>query len=317
MEYIRNTTDFHIAPETVVSLGKFDGIHRGHGYLLEYLEEKKRTGLKTVIFTFDIPPKRQIGIGKEEKVLTTNEEKVRLFDQYGIDYLVECPFTKELMHMEPEDFIEMIVRRLNIKSLVVGKDFHFGKNRRGDHRMLERFADTYGYEVEVVDKIQEEGRDISSTFIREEISAGRVAHANELLGYRYFVQGIVVHGNEIGRTLNVPTANLIPEEDKLLPPFGVYVTKTTVFDKDGQVYGGITNVGCKPTIEGVNPVGVETHLFGFDDQIYGARIKVEFLDMVRPEQKFHSLEELKEQMLKDIQYGKKYYTNITKITEIC
>ncbi len=219
--------------------------------------------------------------------------------------------------MEPEDFIEMIVRRLNIKSLVVGKDFHFGKNRRGDHRMLERFADTYGYEVEVVDKIQEEGRDISSTFVREEISAGRVAHANELLGYRYFVQGIVVHGNEIGRTLNVPTANLIPAEDKLLPPFGVYVTKTTVFDKDGQVYGGITNVGCKPTIEGVNPVGVETHLFGFDDQIYGARIKVEFLDMVRPEQKFHSLEELKEQMLKDIQYGEKYYTNITKITEIC
>lgn len=317
MEYIRNTTDFHIEQETVVSLGKFDGIHRGHGYLLEYLEEKKQSGLKTVIFTFDIPPKRQVCSGKEEKVLTTNEEKMQLFEQYGIDYLVECPFTKELMHMEPEDFIEMIVKRLNIKSLVVGKDFHFGKNRRGDHRMLGYFADTYGYEVEVVDKIQEEGRDISSTFVREEILAGKIEHANELLGYHYFVQGKVLHGNEIGRTLNVPTANLIPAEDKLLPPFGVYVTRTTVFGSDMQVYGGITNVGCKPTIEGENPVGVETHLFGFDDQIYDTRIKVEFLAMVRPERKFHSLEELKEQMHKDIQFGENYYTNITKITKIC
>ncbi len=313
MEYIRHTTDFHIDQKTVVSLGKFDGIHRGHGYLLEYLEEKKRSGLKTVIFTFDIPPKRRTCGLKDEKVLTTNEEKMQLFAQYGIDYLVECPFTKELMQMEPEDFIEMIVKRLQIKSLVVGKDFHFGKDRRGDYRMLQQFADTYGYEVEAVDKIQENGRDISSTFIREEVSAGRIEHANELLGYHYFVEGIVVHGNEIGRTLNVPTANLIPEEDKLLPPFGVYVTRTTVFGRDSQVYGGITNVGCKPTIKGVNPVGVETHLFHFENQIYGSRIKVEFLSMVRPEKKFSSLEELKAQMQKDIQYGGNYYANITKM----
>lgn len=317
MEYMKHTTDFRIEEKTVVSLGKFDGIHRGHGYLLEYLEEKKKSGLKTVIFTFDIPPKRRILNRREEKVLTTNEEKAQIFEQYGIDYLIECPFTEEFMHMEPEDFIDLIVKRLNIKSLVVGKDFHFGKNRRGDYRMLERFADVFGYEVDAVDKIQEKGREISSTFIREEISAGRIEHANELLGYPYFVQGNVVHGNEIGRTLNVPTANLIPAEDKLLPPFGVYVTETTVSGRNGQVYGGITNVGCKPTVSGINPVGVETHLFQFEDQIYGDRIKVEFLAMVRPEQKFQSLEKLKEQMHKDIQYGKRYYANITKITKIC
>lgn len=317
MEYIRNTTDFHIEHETVVSLGKFDGIHRGHGHLLEYLERKKESGLKTVVFTFDIPPQRQICNRKAAKVLTTNEEKAQLFERYGIDYLVECPFTKELMHMEPEAFIEMTVKKLNIKSLVVGKDFHFGKNRSGDYRTLERFADVYGYEVLAVDKIQENGRDVSSTFIREEIASGRIEHANELLGYRYFVQGVVAHGNEIGRTLHVPTANLVPAEDKLLPPFGVYVTETTVYGKDIRVFGGISNVGCKPTIGGVNPVGVETHLFHFEEQIYGKRIKVEFLTRIREERKFRSLEELKKQMHADIRYGEKCYANITKITKIC
>lgn len=317
MEYIKNTTDFHIEHKTVVSLGKFDGIHRGHGHLLKHLEDKKKSGLKTVIFTFDVPPKRQICNWKEEKVLTTNEEKVQMFEQYGMDYLIECPFTKKLMLMEPEDFIEMIVKRLQIKSFVVGKDFHFGKNRKGDYRMLERFADVYGYEVAAVDKIQENGREISSTFIREEIASGRIEHANELLGYDYFVQGVVVHGNEIGRTLNAPTANLLPAEDKLLPPFGVYVTRTTVYGENERIYGGITNVGCKPTIKGTNPAGVETHLFQFRDQIYGSRMKVEFLAMVRQERKFRSLEELKEQMQMDIQYGEKCYANITKITKIC
>lgn len=183
--------------------------------------------------------------------------------------------------------------------------------------MLRQFAHIYGYEVDAVDKIQEKGRDISSTFIREEISAGRIEHANELLGYHYFVQGTVIHGNEIGRTLNVPTANLIPAEDKLLPSFGVYVTRTTLLDGSGRVYGGITNVGCKPTVKGTNPNGVETHLFRFGEQIYGIPIKVEFLAAVRPEKRFRSLAELKEQMHKDIQYGENCYANITKITEIC
>ncbi len=310
MEYIKDTTDFYISEETVISLGKFDGIHRGHERLMEYLADRKKSGLKTVIFTFDIPPKKKMGHQELGKVLTTNEEKMRLFEQHGIDYLIECPFTQEIMHMEPEDFVDWIVKNLHLKSLVVGTDFHFGHNRRGDYLLLQKLSAVYGYELEVVEKVQEDGRDISSTFIREEILAGQIEKANGLLGYSYFVQGIVVHGNEIGRTLNAPTANLLPPEEKLLPPFGVYVTKTSI---DNRTYGGITNVGCKPTIKGENPVGIETYLFDFAEQIYDKEIKVEFLSSVRPEMKFSSLEELKQQMQKDIAYGKKYYANVTKI----
>lgn len=310
MEYIKDIIDFCIEDDTVITLGKFDGIHRGHEYLMKYLAIKRAAGLKTVIFTFDIPPRRQVEGQKDGKVLTVNQEKRHLFEQYGIDYLVECPFTPEFMHMEPEAFVQMIVEQLHVKSLVVGTDFRFGYQRKGDYVLLQKLAKVYGYELQVVDKIQEAGRDISSTDIRKEILVGNIEKANHLLGYDYFVMGIVVHGNQIGRTLNVPTANIIPPKEKLLPPFGVYVTRTIIGDKK---YGGITNVGCKPTIQGKNPVGIETHLFDFDEQIYGMELKVEFLQKVRPEMKFDSLDKLKEQMQKDIAFGKKYYTNITKV----
>ena len=313
MEYIKNTTEFSISEETAVSLGRFDGIHKGHVRLLEYLKEKKRLGQKSVVFTFDIPPRQRVGAWAQSKVLTTNEEKMRLFEQNGMDYVIECPFTPEIMHMEAEDFVDMIVRRLHIKSLVVGSDFHFGHNRRGDYQLLRALAGVYGYDVKVVDKVQENGRDISSTLVREEILAGRIESANKLLGYPYFVQGKVVHGNEMGRLFGVPTANLLPPDEKLLPPYGVYVTRTSISGRGDRVYGGITNVGCKPTIQGSNPVGVETHLFDFDEWIYDREIKVEFLKCVRQEQKFDSLEQLKLQMNKDIEKGIKYYTNITKI----
>lgn len=305
MEYIKNTIDFHIEEDTVISLGKFDGIHRGHEKLLEYLAKKKEQGLKTVIFTFDIPPRKQVENMECSQVLTTNEEKMQLFERHGIDYLIECPFTPELMHMEPEAFIEMLISRLHVKSFVVGTDFCFGHNRRGNYLLLQQCAAWYHYEVEVVDKVKEAGRDISSTFIREEIMEGRIEKANDLLGYCYFVCGKVVHGNQIGHTLNVPTANLVPQKEKLLPPFGVYVTKTTVC---GKCYGGITNVGCKPTIEIHNPIGIENHLFDFGEDIYGEEIRIEFLKKVRPEMKFASLEELKQQMQRDIAYGKKIVT---------
>lgn len=310
MEYIRNTTEFEVEEPTVISLGKFDGLHRGHEHLMEYLEVKKKQGLKTVIFTFDIPPRQKVSGDNRTQVLTTNEEKMHLFEQRGIDYLVECPFTPEIMRMEPEHFVDMIVKKLQVKSMVVGTDFHFGHNRRGDYKLLLELSMRYGYEVEVVEKVQEDGRDISSTFVREEIAAGRMEKANHLLGYHYFVQGTVVHGKEIGRTLAIPTLNLLPPEEKLLPPYGVYVTQTTI---ENCTYGGITNVGCKPTIAGINPVGVETHLFDFSKEIYGKQIKVEFLVPVRSEKKFASVKELKAQMERDIAFGRECYANITKM----
>ena len=306
MKYIRNTVDFQIEEDTVISLGKFDGIHRGHELLMERLAEKKREGLKAAIFTFDIPPRRNVQ-HVEAKVLTTNEEKMHIFEEMGIDYLIECPFTEEVMHMEPEDFIWMVVERLHVKCIVAGEDFRFGHNRRGDYRMLQEYAGKLGYEALILKKMKEDARDISSTFVREELAAGNIEKANHLLGYREVVKGMVKHGNQIGRTIGIPTINLIPPEEKLLPPFGVYVSEVVIGE---ERYQGVTNVGCKPTIEGNNPVGVETYLLDFHENVYDRIVTVEFISKIRAEHKFENIEALKEQMENDIAYAEAYFRNL-------
>lgn len=306
MKYIRHSMTFEIEGPTVLSLGKFDGLHRGHELLMEYMAEKKREekDLKAVIFTFDIPPLERVK-DIQAQVITTAAEKEMLFKQAGIDYVIECPFTRQVMCMEPEAFIHKIVTSCHVKHIVAGTDFHFGHNRRGDYRMLKAFAPKYGYDVKVVDKIQEDGRDISSTFVREEIMAGNIKKANSLLGYAFFVEGCVILGRQMGkRILDVPTINLLPAEDKLLPPFGVYITETEWRQRRCP---GITNVGRKPTVEGENPIGVETHLFDVSEDLYGENVRIRFLEFVRPEQRFPSLTELKEQMQRDIAYGKRYF----------
>lgn len=304
MIYSKNTTNFEIKENTVLSLGKFDGIHRGHELLMETLFEKKREGLKTVIFTFDVPPRKNIQHA-ETKVLTTNEEKMHHLEKMGIEYLIECPFTKEIMCMEAEEFIQWIVEKLHVKCFVVGDDFRFGHQRRGNYQMLQSLAEKFNYEVIVHKKIQEDGRDISSTFVREEIEKGNIEKANHLLGYSYFIEGEVLHGRQIGRTIGIPTINLIPPEEKLLPEFGVYISLVTVGDK---TYHGVTNVGCKPTISGTNPIGVETHMLDFSEDIYKKNVKVEFLKHLRKEQKFSSVEELKHQMSEDIALARYYFS---------
>ena len=304
MKYIKNTTEFFIEEPTVISLGKFDGIHRGHELLLEQLLKKKREGYATVIFTFDIPPKKALE-DQNAKVLTTNEEKMHMFESFGIDYLIECPFTPKVMSMEPEVFIEMLVKNLSVKCIVAGEDFCFGCNRRGDYRMLQEYAKKLSYEAIILPKMKEDERDISSTFVREEIMAGRIERANNLLGYPYFVSGEVKHGNQIGRTIGFPTINLIPPENKLLPAFGVYITKVMI---DGIVYQGVTNVGRKPTIEGENTVGIETHILEFGQDVYDKVVIVTFIKKIRDEQKFPSLEGLLAQLRLDVNEAKYYFS---------
>ena len=171
--------------------------------------------------------------------------------------------------------------------------------------MLSKYATQYGYEVIVVKKMQEDARDISSTFVREEITMGNIEKANHLLGYRYFVTSVVAHGNKIGRTIGIPTINQLPPEEKLLPPNGVYITEVYI---DEQRYRGITNVGCKPTIEGKNPIGVETHLLDFRGDVYDKLVTVEFISRVREERRFESIDALKEQMQNDIAFGRVYFS---------
>ena len=304
MKYIKNTTEFLIEEPTVISLGKFDGIHRGHELLLEELMTKKKNGLATVVFTFDIPPRKTL-CDEDQKVLTTNEEKMHMFETFGIDYLIECPFTPEVMNMEAEHFIEMLVEKLSVKCIVAGEDFCFGHNRRGDYKMLQEYADKLSYEAVILPKVKEEEREISSTYVREEIAKGNIELANKLLGYPYFISGTVKHGNKIGRTIGFPTINLIPTENKLLPAYGVYITKVMI---DDIVYHGITNVGMKPTIDGQNPVGIETHIFDFNQDVYERNVVVTFIKRIREERKFKNLDALLEQMRKDVNTARYYFS---------
>ena len=308
MEFIRNTLDFQIQEPTAVTLGKFDGLHRGHDLLMQtVLEKSKEYGLASVAFTFDIPPRNKV----EEivaNVLTTNDEKQYIFEKRGIDYLIECPFTTEVMSMEPKNFIAWISKALHMKYVVVGDDFRFGHKRAGDYHTLQEYEGEFGYKTIVIDKLKDSNRDISSTYVREKIADGNIKKANELLGYKYFIKSEILHGRKLGRTIGVPTINMILPENKLLPPSGVYVTEVLV---DGNTYMGVTNIGCKPTVSDENVVGVETYIDEFNQDVYGEKIVVSFIQFIRPEQKFNSIEELKAQMQSDIEVSRKCYKNVT------
>ncbi len=304
MKFIRQTLEFQVEEPTAVTLGKFDGLHRGHDLLMQtVLEYSRKYELASVAFTFDIPPRNKV----EEivaNVLTTNDEKQYIFEKRGIDYLIECPFTTEVMSMEPKAFIAWISKALHMKYVVVGDDFRFGHKRAGDYHTLQQYEEEYGYKTIVIDKLKDSNRDISSTYVREKIADGNIKKANELLGYKYFIKSEILHGRKIGRTIGVPTINMILPPNKLLPPNGVYVTEVLV---GGNMYMGVTNIGCKPTVSEENILGVETYIDNFNQDVYGEKIVVSFIQFIRPEQKFHSLEELKEQMQSDIKVSRKIY----------
>ena len=296
MKLFQGTTDFLIREETALAIGKFDGLHRGHEYLLEALLQKKAEGLTAVIFTFEIPPRSE-----HQKILSTNREKCELFEHAGIDVTILCPFDEKIRCMRPEPFIKMLRERANIRCVIAGTDCAFGYQKEGNAAMLEELGRKLSFETKIVEKLQHEGRDISSTYIRETVSAGDMEKAKLLLGYPYFVSGKVRHGNQIGRRIGIPTMNLIPEPEKLLPPNGVYVTTTLI---NGMRYAGVSNVGVKPTVEGNAPVSVETHLFSFEGENYGEEIKTEFLSFLRPEMRFPDLSALQEAMKADIEKAK-------------
>lgn len=305
MKYITGTRDFRIGEPAVVTLGKFDGRHRGHQKLLKRMAEvKAEKGYQTAVFTFDLSPNAFVS-GEPQKVITTNLERKNNLEKIGIDYLVEYPFTEETARMEPEEFVQTIlVEKMNAKAIVVGTDCSFGYRGAGNVDSLFKWKDRYGYELIVIKKEQDDHRDISSTYIREQLDDGHMEKANKLLGEPYAIHGTVVHGTHMGGPLlDFPTANLLPPPEKYLPRFGVYVSRVYV---DGIYYGGVTNIGTKPTIDGDFPAGAETFIFGIDEDIYGQTIEVQLLHFIRPEEKFDGLELLKDQMEKDKGYARAY-----------
>ena len=310
MRVITGTREFQIEEPTAVTIGKFDGRHKGHQKLLrEMLCFKERQGLKAAVFTFDMAP-AGVMAGRVQTVITTNQERRNKMAKVGIDYLVEYPFDQETAHMQPEDFVsEVLVRQMHAKAVVVGTDCSFGYKGAGNAQLLKEMSEFCGFEAVIIEKEQDDHRDISSTYVREELDLGNMEKANELLGEPYAIHGVVVHGNHIGGAiLGFPTANILPPPEKHLPPFGVYVSQVLV---DGRLYRGVTNIGKKPTVAGESPVGVETFIMGLEENLYGKEIEVQLLNFERPEQKFASLKELKKRIEKDKEYATAYFERLS------
>lgn len=295
MKYFHGTTQFLIKGASAVTLGKFDGMHRGHQKLMNHIRLLEGPGIESVCFALSA------GNGA---LLFTQEERKLMAEALGLSCLIECPFVPEISGMEPEQFVrEILAGRLHAKYVTVGTDFRFGYRRAGDAAFLKSLEGKYGFRADILEKERYGGREISSTYVREALEEGKMELVRELLGRPFFVSGTVQHGRHFGRTLGMPTVNLVPPAGKLLPPNGVYASRTWI---DGTAYQGVTNIGYKPTVSG-DFRGVETHLFDVNRDLYGARILTELFCFERPERKFPSPEALREQMLRDISFGKEYF----------
>ncbi len=302
MIIIENTTNFPLDGRSAVAIGKFDGIHLGHRKLLEKIIQQKEKGYLATVFTFDTSA--AAFFGGDDKELTTREEKRRLFARMGMDVLIEFPLNQETAATPPDVFVEeYIIRQMKAAYICAGMDVSFGQRGAGNYQLLQQYAAAGDYQIEIIDKVMAGGEEVSSTRIREAIRSGEMQLANEMLGNAYSLTGVVAHGRRLGRTIGMPTANLLPEKDKLLPPNGVYYSRVRYQDK---VYKAISNIGCKPTVSAEMVLGVESYLYDFTEDIYGKEITVELLEFRRPEMKFANVEALKTQMEKDIQAGKTY-----------
>lgn len=304
MRIIQDTTEFHIEKRSAVALGKFDGIHRGHEALLTHILDRKKSGLLAVVFTFHPSAAAFFGKGDVGE-LTTRYEKRKYFEALGVDVLVEFPLNKETASISAENFItDLLMNRMNAAYIVAGEDVSFGHKGLGKRALLEQMAEACGYQAEIIDKVFDNGREISSTYVREEVEKGNMERAKALLGRSYSITGLVEQGNRLGRRLGMPTLNLYPDKEKLLPPKGVYYSRVLY---EGCIYPGITNIGQKPTVNQTENVSVETFLYDFDKDMYGKEIVTELLHFKRPEQKFEDVHALKQQMEKDIAEGRAYH----------
>lgn len=303
MEYIAGNTNFKLK-NSAVTLGKFDGLHLGHRQLINQVITYKEQGLKAVMFSFLMHPANLFS-DKEFELIYTEEEKLAKLKQSGIDVLISYPFTEKTRAMEPEDFIkEILIDRLDARVIVVGNDYRFGYNRKGDVALLKKYENIYGYQVIACDKIKMSQAIISSSTIRSLIKEGSMETVNAMLGQPYSIRGEVVHGRQLGRTIGMPTTNLIPPSNKLLPPNGVYASRSII---GGISHVGVTNIGYKPTVGEDDQLGVETFIFDYNHDLYGEIIEVELYEYIRPEMKFGSLNELSLRMNKDIALTKQYF----------
>ncbi|QRM88963.1 bifunctional riboflavin kinase/FAD synthetase [Lacinutrix sp. WUR7] len=307
MEVIQSFQNLN-AHKTIVTIGTFDGVHIGHQKIIERLvNTAKQENLKSVVLTFFPHPRMVLQKDANIKLINTIEERSHILDQLGIDYLCIKTFTKEFSRLSAEEFVvEILVKQLNIKKIIIGYDHHFGRNRSANINDLKRFGETYNFEVEEISAQDINDVSVSSTKIRTALTEGDIKIANTYLGYNFMLNGKVTKGKGLGKTINFPTANIhITEDYKLIPKQGVYVVRSKY---KSQTLFGMMNIGNNPTISDNTKQTIEVHFFSFNENIYDEILTVEILNRIRDEQKFESLEALKKQIEQDQLIAKQYIT---------
>lgn len=299
MKIYHHIDEFKPVKNAVVTIGTFDGVHVGHRKIISRIKElAEASGGETVILTF-FPHPRMILHPEDEsiKLINTINEKAELLEQLGVGHLIITPFSRDFSNQSPEDYIrDVLVNKIGLKKIVIGYDHRFGKDRRGGLNELLQFAPVYDFEVVEIPEQDINEVAISSTRIRQALLKADIATANTFLGYPFFITGKVMRGDQIGRTIGYPTANIrIEEKYKLIPDDGIFAVKVM---QNNTEYKGMAYIGTRPTIDGVRR-NIEVNLFDFDKEIYYESIRMEFHHFVRGDVKFNGLEELKAQIALD------------------
>lgn len=296
MKIIEIDLNYKTKEESVIALGNFDGVHKGHIKLIQKaIENAKKLNIKSSLLLFNEHTDNLIKVGKKD-IITTNKTKFEILDSLDVDIIYLINFTKEFMSYSPIKFLdEFLAKNLKIKGVVVGYDYTYGYKKSGDVNFLNENKSLFET-IEVIEQISYDGEKISSSLIRKLIEAGKIKEANFLLSRPYKLIGKIIHAKGLGKKMGYPTANLELMDNFVIPKFGVYDTDIIV---KGKKYKASTNIGTNPTVEH-DVIKIEAHILDFNEDIYGEIVELELLDFVRPELKFNSIDELFKQIAKDI-----------------
>lgn len=299
MKIIYWNPDTSLNEEIAASIGFFDGVHKGHRFLIKSLQEQARNeNLPSALITFPEHPRKVLGKTYQPDLLNTLDEKLSLLSALGLDYCIVLPFSLEMSKTTAADFIRNVLcERLKVKTLLIGYDHRFGKDRSEGFEQYAAYGQSCGMSVVQAPAFEEKEQRYSSTVIRHLLEEGNIRQATSLLSYNYSLEGKVKAGNQIGRTIGFPTANIeVGDKDKLIPREGVYAVKVQLSDAS---YTGMLYIGRRPTVANTKEKRIEVNIFDFDQDIYGERIRIEFVDFIREDKHFHSLEELQTQLQAD------------------
>lgn len=309
MGILQNIETYNSSEPTIVTIGTFDGVHVGHQKIIKRLVNAgNNAGLKSVVLTFFPHPRMVLQKDTGIKLINTIDERSQMLDSLGLGFLLIKEFTHEFSRLSAEDFVkDVLVGKLKAKKVIIGYDHRFGRNRNADINDLKVFGEAYGFEVEEISAKDVNDVAVSSTKIRTALVAGNITKANMFLGYSFMLTGTVAKGKGLGKQLGFPTANIIIEEDyKLIPKYGSYIVNALI---DSQLVFGMMNIGINPTVNGETE-SIEVHFFNFGDTLYNKKIQINLLQRIRDEEKFDSVDALKNQLIKDKQTSLEYIKSL-------